>query len=62
MRAASCAGSGAGHDEVMGGTGVEGDTLVGEDGVSGNVVELVEVVEVREVRAVSDELGSNPET
>jgi hypothetical protein len=43
----------------MGGTGVEGDMLVGEDAVSGNVVK---VVEVREVRAVSDELGSNPET
>jgi hypothetical protein len=37
-------------------TGVEGDTLVGEDGASGNVVE------VRGIRAVSDELGSNPET
>ncbi|WP_327717336.1 hypothetical protein OG381_19360 [Streptomyces sp. NBC_00490] len=40
----------------MGGTGVEGDTLVGEDGVSGNGVE------VRGIRAVSDEPGSNPET
>ncbi|MGW7209539.1 hypothetical protein [Streptomyces sp. NPDC054837] len=49
----------AGHDEVMGGTGVEGDMLVGEDGVSGNVVE---VREVRDIRAVSVELGSNPET